>query len=348
MRNAFNTLFGRLFGVLLIAIVLAHVLAFFWFHHYGPPPPPPVDVMIEQADGSLQAAPQAHRRPWFGGPVVPLTFQFISLIIAAWFGAKLLSRPIQRLSAAAERLSVDLHSPPLDESGPLEARQAASTFNLMQRRIREQVSQRARMLGAVSHDLRTPLSRLKLRLEQIDDLRLQGQMRQDLDDMIGMLDATLSYLHEQRTGESRQWLDVQALVQSLSENAQDQGADVQCQGHSTPLQVQPMALRSCLNNLIDNALRYAGTARIELQDSPQALVIRVIDHGPGIAAEQREAVFEPFFRLEGSRNRNSGGVGLGMTIAKEAVERLGGRLHLEETPGGGLTAVLWLPRSQSL
>ena len=343
MRNAFNTLFGRLFGVLLIAIVLAHVLAFFWFHHYGPPPPP-VDVMIEQADGSLQAAPQAHRRPWFGGPVVPLTFQFISLIIAAWFGAKLLSRPIQRLSAAAERLSVDLDSSPLDESGPLEARQAASTFNLMQRRIREQVSQRARMLGAVSHDLRTPLSRLKLRLEQIDDLRLQGQMRQDLDDMIGMLDATLSYLHEQRTGESRQWLDVQALVQSLSENAQDQGADVQCQGHSTPLQVQPMALRSCLNNLIDNALRYAGTARIELQDSPQALVIRVIDHGPGIAAEQREAVFEPFFRLEGSRNRNSGGVGLGMTIAKEAVERLGGRLDLEETPGGGLTAKMWLPR----
>ncbi|WP_339517680.1 sensor histidine kinase [Pseudomonas proteolytica] len=344
MRNAFNTLFGRLFGVLLIAIVLAHVLAFFWFHHYGPPPPPPVDVMIEQADGSLQAAPQAHRRPWFGGPVVPLTFQFISLIIAAWFGAKLLSRPIQRLSAAAERLSVDLDSSPLDESGPLEARQAASTFNLMRRRIREQVSQRARMLGAVSHDLRTPLSRLKLRLEQIDDLRLQGQMRQDLDDMIGMLDATLSYLHEQRTGESRQWLDVQALVQSLSENAQDQGADVQCQGHSTPLQVQPMALRSCLNNLIDNALRYAGTARIELQDSPQALVIRVIDHGPGIAAEQREAVFEPFFRLEGSRNRNSGGVGLGMTIAKEAVERLGGRLDLEETPGGGLTAKMWLPR----
>ena len=348
MRSAFNTLFGRLFGVLLVAIVLAHVLAFFWFHHYGPPPPPPVDVMIEQADGSLQAAPQAHRRPWFGGPVVPLTFQFISLIIAAWFGAKLLSRPIQRLSAAAERLSVDLDSPPLDESGPREARQAASTFNLMQRRIREQVSQRARMLGAVSHDLRTPLSRLKLRLEQIDDLRLQGQMRQDLDDMISMLDATLSYLHEQRTSESRQWLDVQALVQSLSENAQDQGADVQCQGQSTPLQVQPMALRSCLNNLIDNALRYAGTARIELQDSPQALVIRVIDHGPGIAAEQREAVFEPFFRLEGSRNRNSGGVGLGMTIAKEAVERLGGRLHLEETPGGGLTAVLGLPRSQAL
>ncbi|MCF4978786.1 MULTISPECIES: sensor histidine kinase [Pseudomonas] len=348
MRNAFNTLFGRLFGVLLVAIVLAHVLAVLWFLHYGPPPPPPVATLTEQSDGTLQPAePQAYSRPRLRGAVVLLSFQCISLIIAAWFGAKLLSRPIQRLSAAAERLSLDLDSPPLDESGPREARQAASTFNLMQRRIREQVSQRARMLGAVSHDLRTPLSRLKLRLEQIDDMRLQGQMRQDLDDMIGMLDATLSYLHEQRTGESRQWLDVQALVQSLSENAQDQGTDVQCQGQSAPLQVQPMALRSCLNNLIDNALRYAGTARIELQDSPQALLIRVIDHGPGIAAEQREAVFEPFFRLEGSRNRNSGGVGLGMTIAKEAVERLGGRLSLEETPGGGLTAKIWLPRASS-
>ncbi|AIG05553.1 putative two-component system sensor kinase [Pseudomonas fluorescens] len=105
-----------------------------------------------------------------------------------------------------------------------------------------------------------------------------------------------------------------------------------------------MALRSCLNNLIDNALRYAGTARLELRDSTQALVIRVIGHGPGIAAEQREAVFEPFFRLEGSRNRNSGGVGLGMTIAKEAVKRLGGQLHLEESAGAGLTAKMWLPR----
>ncbi|MFC6338307.1 HAMP domain-containing protein [Pseudomonas sp. CCM 7891] len=344
MRNAFNTLFGRLFGVLLVAIVLAHALAIFWFHHYDPPPPRSTAALVEQADGSLMSKQHEHRRPWFGGPVVPLTFQFISLIIAAWYGAKLLSRPIQRLSAAAERLSVDLNSPPLDESGPQEARQAASTFNMMQKRIREQVTQRARMLGAVSHDLRTPLSRLKLRLEQIEDTQLQGQMRQDLDDMIGMLDATLSYLHEQRTSETRHWLDVQALVESLSENAQDRGSHVQCSGQCAPLQVQPMALRSSLNNLIDNALRYAGTAHIDLADSPQALVVRVIDHGPGIAVEKHEAVFEPFFRLEGSRNRNSGGVGLGMTIAREAVERLGGKLSLEETPGGGLTAVMWLPR----
>ena len=295
----------------------------------GQPPPP---------------YPRRPPRPWFGGPLVPLTFQFISLIIAAWYGAKLLSRPIQRLSAAAERLSEDLDSPPLEEVGPREARQAASTFNQMQKRIREQVQQRGRMLGAVSHDLRTPLSRLKLRLEQIEDSKLQGQMRQDLDDMIKMLDATLSYLHEQRTSEAEQWMDVQALVESLCENAQDQGADAQAQGHCAPLLVQPMALQSCLNNLLDNALRYAGQATLALEDDRGQLLIRVIDHGPGIAADKREAVFEPFFRLEGSRNRNSGGVGLGMTIAREAAERLGGQLILEETPGGGLTAVLRLPR----
>ncbi|MCE4055367.1 sensor histidine kinase [Pseudomonas sp. Au-Pse12] len=349
MRGRFDTLFGRLFGVLLIAIVLAHLLAFFWFHHYGPPPPPPpppgsAELINGQRPGPPAPYPRRPPRPWFGGPLVPLTFQFISLIIAAWYGAKLLSRPIQRLSAAAERLSEDLNSPPLEEVGPREARQAASTFNQMQKRIREQVQQRGRMLGAVSHDLRTPLSRLKLRLEQIEDSKLQGQMRQDLDDMIKMLDATLSYLHEQRTSEAEQWMDVQALVESLCENAQDQGADVQAQGHCAPLLVQPMALQSCINNLLDNALRYAGQATLALEDNREHLLIRVIDHGPGIAADKREAVFEPFFRLEGSRNRNSGGVGLGMTIAREAAERMGGQLRLEETPGGGLTAVLHLPR----
>ncbi|TPG78952.1 sensor histidine kinase [Pseudomonas arsenicoxydans] len=349
MRARFDTLFGRLFGVLLLAIILAHLLAFAWFHHYGPPPPPPppefsqgVDAKRPPMDPRFENRPP---RPWFGGPLVPLTFQLISLVIAAWYGAKLLSRPIQRLSDAAERLSENLDSTPLDESGPREARQAAYTFNLMQKRIIEQVQQRSRMLGAVSHDLRTPLSRLKLRLEQIDDEKLQGQMRQDLDDMISMLDATLTYLHEQRTSEARQWMDVQALVESLCENAQDQGADVQASGHCAPLQVQPMALRSCINNLLDNALRYAGQALITLEDSRETLVIRVIDHGPGIAPDKREAVFEPFFRLEGSRNRNSGGVGLGMTIAREASERLGGQLSLEETPGGGLTAVIHLPRT---
>ncbi|WAH57203.1 ATP-binding protein [Pseudomonas silvicola] len=357
-----DTLFARLFGVSLIAIIFAHLLAFLWFQQYGFPPPPHREELREalaqrraelgpnptpEARAELEKLRQEERRPpppLFGGPMVPLMFQLITLVVAAWFGAKALSRPIRRFSEAAERLSENLDAPPLEETGPLEARQVAHTFNRMQERIREQVQQRARMLGAVSHDLRTPLSRLKLRLEQIDNEKLQGQMRQDLDDMIGMLDATLTYLHEQRTSEALQWYDLQALVESLVENAQDHGADIQAKGTCAPLQVQPMALRSCISNLVDNALRYGGATLVDIQDTRDQVTIRVIDHGPGISADKREAVFEPFFRLEGSRNRNSGGVGLGMTIAREACQRLGGQLSLEETPGGGLTAVIRLPR----
>lgn len=352
MIRSADTLFARLFGGALLAILLAHLLAFMWFMHYGPPPPPEAPPYSEAYDASghnseqLKPATQhmPRRPPFFGGPIVPLVFQLITLVAAAWYGAKALSRPIRRMSEAAERLSEDLNSPPLEISGPYEARKAARTFNLMQQRIREQVQQRGRMLAAMSHDLRTPLSRLKLRVEQIEEPKLHGQMSQDLDDMIGMLDATLTYLNEQRNKEAPQFFDLEALVDSLTENAQDQGDDVQCHGHCKPLRAQPMALRSCLNNLIDNALRYAGHAHIDIQDSEMAVQIRVVDRGPGIAADQREAVFEPFYRLEGSRNRNSGGVGMGMTIAREAARRMGGELVLEETVGGGLTVVLDLPR----
>ncbi len=351
MIRSADTLFARLFGGALIAILLAHLLAFMWFRFYGFPPPPPPHMYEsgQQVEGRAfqrpeDGPPPGHRPPFFRGPVVPLIFQLITLVIAAWYGAKALSRPIQRLSTAAERLSENLDSPPMEVKGPLEARQAAQTFNLMQQRIREQVQQRGRMLAAVSHDLRTPLSRLKLRVEQIDEPRLHGQMTQDLNDMIGMLDATLTYLNEQRTSEIVQLFDLQALVESLAENAQDNGDDVQSSGQCLPLKTQPMALRSCINNLIDNALRYAGQARVEIIDDPQHVRVMVIDHGPGISAEHHEAVFEPFYRLEGSRNRNSGGVGMGMTIARDAARRMGGDLSLAETPGGGLTAVLILPR----
>lgn len=353
MIRSADTLFARLFGGALLAILLAHLLAFMWFMHYGPPhPPPPPPSMGEQFEPPppgfdperLRMMRPPGRPPLLGGPIVPLVFQLITLVVAAWYGAKALSRPIRRMSEAAERLSEDLDSPPLELSGPHEARQAAQTFNLMQQRIREQVQQRSRMLAAMSHDLRTPLSRLKLRVEQIDDPKLHGQMNQDLDDMIGMLNATLTYLNEQRTREALQLFDVQALIESLTENAQDQGDQVISNGECRPLVTQPMALRSCLSNLIDNALRYAGHARIEIQDHAQHLQLRIIDQGPGIAADQHEAVFEPFYRLEGSRNRNSGGIGMGLTIAREAASRMGGELRLEDTPGGGLTVVFDLPR----
>lgn len=343
MIRSADTLFARLFGGALLAILLGHLLAFIWFTQHGPPMPPPPPEHAQSSDQHGERQPHSRPSPWFG-PAVSLFFQLITLVVAAWYGAKALSRPIQRLSDAAERLSENLDNPPLDISGPREARQAAMTFNLMQQKIREQMQQRARLLAAVSHDLRTPLSRLKLRVEQIDEPRLHDQMTQDLNDMIGMLDATLTYLNEHRKSEVVQQLDLQALIESLAENAQENGDDVQCEGQCKPLKTQPMALRSSLHNLIDNALRYAGSARITLEDSAERVRISVIDHGPGIDPQLHETVFEPFYRLEGSRNRNSGGVGMGMTIAREAAWRMGGELYLKQTEGGGLTAILDLPR----
>ncbi|WP_152222334.1 cell wall metabolism sensor histidine kinase WalK [Pseudomonas sp. SCB32] len=340
-----DSLFARLFGVFLLAIVIAHLLAFAWFRHYGPhmppPPPPPPSEGFERGPPPEGFRPPP-RPPFWNAPFV---FQLLALVLAAGIGARLLARPVRRMGNAALRLSEDLDSPPLPETGPYEARQAARAFNRMRERIREQVRQRSRMLVAVSHDLRTPLSRLRLRVEEVDNPQLRTRISQDLAEMISMLDSTLHYLQQERASEPQQWLDVKALVDSLAEDACERGEDVGVDGYCAPLKVQPMALRSCLNNLLDNALRYASDVCIELRDDPHEVEIRVRDHGPGIPAELREQVFEPFFRLEGSRNRNSGGVGLGLAIARDAARRQGGELFFEETLGGGATAVLRLPRT---
>jgi signal transduction histidine kinase len=352
--RSLDSLFARLFGIFLAAIVLAHLLAFAWFRHYGPgdphgPPPPPPRHSSDAAPPfgpGHPPPPEGWREdePFFAGPLVPLITQLVALVIAAWIGAKLLSRPIRQVSEAAERLSEDLDSPPLPEAGPREVRQAARTFNRMQARIREQVRQRSRILTAVSHDLRTPLARFKLRVEEVADDTLRTRLTQDVGEMAGMLEATLAYLREQRASEALQLLDLQSLVESLAENAQESGARIQVTGHCAPLRAQPLALRSCLNNLLDNALRYAGEVRIELEDGEHGVQVRIRDNGPGIPEALREQVFEPFYRIEGSRNRNSGGIGLGLTIARDAAHRQGGELLLSETPGGGLTATLQLPR----
>lgn len=356
-----NTLFARLFSLFLVAIVLAHILGLLWLKHYeplGPPapqrPPPefqrsPEPFLLPSPDGWPPPPPPPEGMeppppPLWGIPVIALVLQVVALIGAAALSARLLTRPIRELSAAAERLSENLDAPPLVEQGPDELKWAARAFNRMQQRIREQVRLRGQLLTAVSHDLRTPLARMRLRVEQVADEPLRQRLSQDVSEMAGLLESTLSYIQAQSATEPVQCLDVQALVESLVEDAQENGADVQVTGQCRPVEVQPLALRSCLSNLLSNALRYAGHAQFRLQDAASYLEIRICDHGPGIPAAQRENVFEPFFRLEYSRNRDFGGTGLGLTIAREAARRQRGDLWLEETPGGGLTVVLRLPR----
>ena len=207
-----DSLFARLLGVFLIAIVLAHALAFAWFGRYGAPPPPPPPPPHMALDG-LPPPEAGPPPPRLDGPLIVFGFQLITLLLAAWYCARLLSRPIRHLAEAAEQLADDLDSPPLPLAGPRETRQAAQAFNQMQQRIRGQVQQRTRMLAAVSHDLRTPLARLKLRLEQIPDTQVRERMALDLAEMTEMLDATLGYLRQLHNAEQAQNLDIQALVE---------------------------------------------------------------------------------------------------------------------------------------
>lgn len=322
-----DTLFFRLFLLLFVTLTLSHFVGmavFFNFSHTHPMAPnlrPPEFRLIE------------------------FIVRLSGMALAAWIAARWLSQPIKKLAQAASELGENLDHPPLDEMrGPSEVRQASVVFNQMQARIRQQVKERSRFLAAVSHDLRTPLTRLKLRAEKVDSQELQSDIRTDIDEMVAMIDATLDYLRGDGQPEVMCLMDVTALVQSMAENAVEQGEAVTVSGRAQPILVQPLALRRCLNNLIENALRYGNRADITLDDSGDDLAIFIRDAGPGISEEQLEAVFAPFYRLDASRSRHTGGVGLGLSIARDIIQKQGGSLTLQNVPTGGLVALLTLPK----
>lgn len=272
-----------------------------------------------------------------------LIFRMTGLALAAWVAARWMSKPIQRMAHAAYELGGNLNRPALDENaGPVEVRQASTVFNQMQVRLTRQMAERSRFLAAVSHDLRTPLTRLKLRAEKIDDVRLKASIREDVDEMAGMIDAVLDYLRGTGQPEPASLLDITALVNSMAEDAQERSDTVTVTGQAAPIRVQAGALRRCLNNLIENAIRYGGRAEVTIEEDAASVIISIRDAGPGIPEEKLEAVFTPFFRLEDSRNRNTGGIGLGLSIARDIAQQQGGTLALRNAPQGGLLAILTL------
>lgn len=292
--------------------------------------------------------PQRHFPPWHGlWPLHPgLIFQFIAIVISSWVGARLLARPVQRLATGANRLAQDVHAPPLDDdAGPAEARAATKALNLMQQRIRTQLAQQSRFLAAVSHDLRTPLTRMSLRIERIEDNDVRYRLRQDLAEMNGLIDATLYYLRDRDDGTGpRQRVDVQALLQAIVDDAEELGQDVRLSGTAAPLLAYPAELRRAVVNLVENAHRYGGAAHIVLTDSPERVQIDVCDNGPGIPPAELQRVLEPFYRVESSRSRATGGVGMGLSIAADIVNRHGGELTLDNRVEGGLRVRITLPR----
>jgi protein-histidine pros-kinase len=281
------------------------------------------------------------------GFLATLGIELLTLALAAWFGAKVIARPIQQLSQAATELGDNVDRPPIEEVGTEEARQAARAFNRMQARLREQIAARGRFLAAVSHDLRTPLTRMRLRVERLAQDDKSQKLREDVREMSAMLDATLNYLRGEAQTEAPRMLDVYALVSSMVEDYQEQGLAITVSGAAAPIMAQATALQRCLMNLMENALRYGEQASVEVRESEAQLIIEIRDRGAGIPADKLEAVMEPFYRLESSRNKATGGVGLGLSIAREAIQRQGGGLSLRNAEEGGLIATVTLPKART-
>lgn len=264
----------------------------------------------------------------------------VSLIAVRWA-----TRPLNALADAADELGRNIDRAPLPEEGPLEVTRAARAFNTMQRRLSGYIRERTATLAAISHDLKTPVTRLRLRAELLEDGLVKRKMEQDLEEMESMLHSALEFMRGVDDAEKAQPIDVMALLESLQADAGEVGGRVEIEGAtSAPYAGRPQALKRCLRNLVDNALKYGGSAKILVEDSAERLTLRIRDRGPGIPQEQLERVFEPFYRIEGSRSRETGGTGLGLGIARNIALLHGGSLILANLEGGGLEAILSLPR----
>ena len=273
---------------------------------------------------------------------------FAAALLTLW-AVRRLTAPVATLAAAAERLGRDVNAPPLPEDGPQEIAQAAAAFNTMAARIRRFLADRNFMLAAIGHDLRTPITRLKLRAEFIEDDELRRKTLVDLDELEAMVAATLAFGRDTLSDEPLVPLDLAELLRTLLDETGDAWPDaVERLGYQGPdhltINARPLALKRALTNIISNAVKYGGGAQITLAPSRDGTVtVLVEDSGPGIAPEDAERVFQPFVRLEASRNRETGGVGLGLTIARNILRAHGGEVSLGAVPGGGTRATVVLP-----
>ncbi len=269
----------------------------------------------------------------------------VSLIAVRWA-----TQPLQQMASAATAFAHDLDAAPLPVSGPTEVRRAAEAFNFMQHRLRQLVVERGRALAAVSHDLRTPLTRMRLRAELVDDPALQARLNADIDAMQGMINSVLAYLRGLEDAEATQPINMEALLSSIVEDERALGRQVSLEeaapenGNAMPYVGKLSVLKRAVTNLIDNAAAHGKHVAVRIDDSTAVLRVVVEDDGPGIPEADLVRVTEPFVRLDASRSLDTGGVGLGLAIVRDAAAYHGGTLRLENRSAGGLRAVLELPR----
>lgn len=280
--------------------------------------------------------------PWL--PLV-LLVQLALLLGCTWLAVRTAIRPLTRLSRAVETLDPNAHAIPLDETGPTEVAYAATAFNAMQDRIAAYLKERMQLLAAISHDLQTPITRMKLRAEFMDDSIEKDKLWQDLGEIEHLVREGVAYarsVHGSTEASCR--IDLDSFLDSLVYDYQDMGKQVQlCGKNAAVIDTRPHALRRVLVNLVDNALKFAGAAELVVESKADgSLAIKVLDRGPGIAEDELAEVMKPFYRVESSRNRSTGGTGLGLAIAQQLALAIGGSLTLSNREGGGLCAELKL------
>jgi signal transduction histidine kinase len=286
-------------------------------------------------------------RPSRTQPIIFLSMLSLIVAVVALWGVRRATQPLALFAAAAERLGVDVNADPLNEKGPGEVRRAARAFNTMQTRLKRFIQDRTQMLAAISHDLRTPITRMKLRAEFVDDDEQRKKMLSDLDEMEAMIAATLAFARDDAANEPTAVVDVAALLANIAADARAAGNDASYSGPAAlDLIARPLALKRAVGNLIDNAVKYGKRARLTLNRAADGVELWVDDDGPGIPDADKERVFAPFVRLESSRSRETGGTGLGLTITRNAVRSMGGDIELITRAEGGLRVRVTLPATQ--
>jgi signal transduction histidine kinase len=277
--------------------------------------------------------------------IVSMAMMALVIVLVSIYAARRVTAPLADLASAAQRLGRDVNAPPIQETGTRETRQASRAFNDMQTRLRELIDNRTRLLAAISHDLRTPLTLLRLRAENVAEADERDRMLATLAEMEAMIATTLQYARDEIASEPERVIDVAALLASLADDMADAGLDVALMpAPPTAIRCRPTALKRALRNLLDNAIKYGTRARVALRDTGLEAEITIEDDGPGLAPEEIARVFEPFYRVEGSRSRDTGGIGLGLAITRSLIERQGGSVTLANRTGGGLRASVRLPK----
>ncbi len=279
---------------------------------------------------------------------IPLfTLVALCVILGAIWATQRLIAPYRILEDAIDRIGGDLKSPPLPETGIREYTAAARAVNSMQARLLDYVAEREQLAAALAHDLRTPLTRMKLRMELLDDDALRQSLSRDLNDIEAISRSVIDFATSELAHEKAERLDLWSLLLSVADKYPQVSLDEKGSDYRDAICLcQPISIQRCITNLIDNALAYGGKVRLSLHRDGDDLLLRIKDNGPGISPERIEEMFKPFSRADKSRNRESGGFGLGLTIARNIARKNGGEISLRNDPAGGLIAELRLPGSR--